>query len=242
MNVDVIVAGSTAAARAAQQATATIPILCFTMGDAVGEGLVASLARPGGNVTGFTVLGPELVPKGIELLKEAAPRTSRVAALWYPGSFTEHTAAEMLEGAEAAARELRMDFGVVSVNRSDDLDTAFSTMVKDHTDALIILPSPLSLFERRRVADLATRYRLPAIFWDRVFVEVGGLLSYGVNFTDQFRRGALYVDKVLKGTKPNDLPVRQFTKFELVINLKTAKELGLTIPPSLLARADEVIE
>jgi putative ABC transport system substrate-binding protein len=135
-----------------------------------------------------------------------------------------------------------MDFGVLSLNRSEDLDTAFSSMVKDRADALIVLPSPLSLFERRRMADLATQYRLPAIFWDRVFVEVGGLLSYGVNFTDQFRRGALYVDKILRGTKPNDLPVQQPTKFELVINLKTAQALGITVPPTLLARADEVIE
>jgi putative tryptophan/tyrosine transport system substrate-binding protein len=242
MNVDVIVTGSTAAARAAQQATATIPVLCFTMADAVGEGLVASLARPGRNVTGLTILGPELVPKGLELLKEAAPRTARVAALSYPGAYTERTATEMLEGAEAAARKLGMDLRVVSAKPSEDIEIVFSTMVKDRADALIVLPSPHSLFERRRTAALAIQHQLPALFWDRAFVEVGGLLSYGVNFADQFRRGAVYVDKVLKGTKPNDLPVQQPTKFALVINLETAKALGLTVPPSLLARADEVIE
>ena len=227
LKVDVIVAASTAAARAAQQATTTIPVLCFLMGDPIGEQLVTSLARPGGNVTGFTVLAPELVPKCLALLKEALPRVSRVAALWQPGTFTERTAGNILQSAEAAARTLGIELRPVSVRDAKDLDRAFATMATERADALLVLPGPLSFGERQRIVDLPALHRLPSMSWNRVFVEGGGFLSYGVNYNNQVRRGATYVDKILKGAKPADLPVEQPTKFELVLNLKTAKTLGL---------------
>ena len=212
------------------------------MGDPIGEQLVTSLARPGGNVTGFTVLAPELVPKCLALLKEAMPKVSRVAALWQPDTFTERTTGNILQSAEAAAGTFGIELQLVSVPSAKDLDAAFTTMVTGRADALLVLPGPLSFAERQRIADLAALHRLPSVSWNRVFVEVGGLLSYGVNYNNQVRRGATYVDKILKGAKPADLPVEQPTKFELLLNLKIARSLGLEIPASLLARADEVIE
>ena len=187
LKVDVIVAFSTAAARAAQQATTTIPILCFLMGDPIGEQLVTSLARPGGNVTGFTVLAPELVPKCLALLKEAMPKVSRVAALWQPDTFTERTTGNILQSAEAAAGTFGIELQLVSVPSAKDLDGAFTTMVTGRADALLVLPGPLSFAERQRIADLAALHRLPSVSWNRVFVEVGGLLSYGVNYNNQVR-------------------------------------------------------
>ncbi len=242
LKVDLIVAGSTPQARAAQQATKTIPIVAGVMGDPVGDGLVASLSRPGGNITGLTFLGPELVPKRLELLKEALPRVSRVAALWHPGAFSDRTTADMLKQTEAAARTLGVQLQLVGVRGSDEFDRAFSTMVNERADALIVFPSPMLFNERRRIVDLTAKRRLPAMYNAREYAALGGLMAYGASITDLTRRSATYVDRILKGAKPGDLPIEQPTKFELVINLKTAKALGLTIPPSLLQRADEVMQ
>jgi putative ABC transport system substrate-binding protein len=242
LNVHLIVAANTPMARAAQQATSTIPIIAAVMGDPVGDGLVASLARPGGNITGLTFLGPELVPKRLELLKEALPRVSRVVALWHPGAFSEHTTREMLKDTEAAARTLGVQLRLAGVERPDELDRAFSGISTERADAIIVLPSPMLFYERKRVVDLAAKHRLPSMYSAKEFVEFGGLMAYGASISDLVRRGAAYVDKILKGAKPADLPVEQPTKFELVINLRTAKALGLKIPQSLLQRADGVIQ
>ena len=242
LKVDLIVAPNTPAARAAQQATTTIPIVASAMSDPVGDGLVASLARPGGNITGLTFLGPELVPKLLGLLREALPKVTRVAALWTPGELGKPTTRDMLKRTEAAARALGVQLQLVGVRGPDELDRAFSTMTKERAEALLVFPSPLLYAERRRIVDLVTTHRLPSMFNAREQVELGGLIGYGASITDLLRRGATLVDKILKGAKPGDLPVEQATKYELVINLKTAKALGLTIPPSLLQRADQVIE
>jgi ABC-type uncharacterized transport system substrate-binding protein len=242
LKVDVIVASNTPAARAVQQATTTIPIVVPVMGDPVGDGLVASLARPGGNITGLTFLGPELVPKRLALLKQALPSASRVAALWHPGAYGERTMSDMMKEAEAAARTLSVQLSLVAVPGPDELDRAFSTIGAERVDALIVFPSPMLFLERRRIVDLAAKHRLPSMAMGREFVELGGLMSYGANITDLSRRSATYVDKILKGAKPADLPVEQPTKFELLVNLKTARELGLSIPREFLLLADEVIE
>jgi putative ABC transport system substrate-binding protein len=242
LQVDLIVAPNTLAARAAQQATTTIPIVAVVMGDPVGDGLVASLARPGGNITGTTFLGPELVAKRLELLKEALPRVSRVAALWHPGAYAERTTRTMGQATEAAARTLGVHLQLVEVQDPDELDRAFATMTKEHADALIVLPSPMLYTERRHLVDLAARHRLPAMYQAREIVELGGLIAYGASIPELWRRAATYVDKILKGAKPADLPVEQPTTFELAINLKTAQALGITIPSRLLFQADRVIQ
>jgi putative tryptophan/tyrosine transport system substrate-binding protein len=235
---EVIVAQGTPAARAAQQATSTVPIVTPVMGDPVGDGFVASLARPGGNITGLTFLGPELVAKRLELLKEALPRVSRIAALWHPGAYAERTTSAMLQETEAAARTLGVQLQRVEVRGPDELDRAFSTMTRERAEALIVLPSAMLYNERRRLVDLAARHRLPAMYQAREIVELGGLIAYGASIPDLIRRSATHVDKILKGAKPADLPVEQPTKFELVINLKTAQALGLTVAPALLFQAD----
>jgi putative ABC transport system substrate-binding protein len=242
LKVDLIVAAGTPVARAVQQATTVIPIVAQAMGDPVGDQLVASLARPGGNVTGSTFLGPELIPKRLALLKEALPTVSRVAALWHPGAFGEPTTKRMLNEAEAAARTQGLRLELVGVRGPDEFDRAFSTMTRQRAEAVIVFPSPMFFNERQRLANLAAKYRLPSMYNAKEFVELGGLITYGASIIDLNRRAATYVDRILKGAKPGDLPVEQPTKFELVINLKTAKALGLTIPPSLLLRADQVIE
>jgi putative tryptophan/tyrosine transport system substrate-binding protein len=239
---EVIVAQGTPAARAAQQATSTVPIVTPVMGDPVGDGLVASLARPGGNITGLTFLGPELVAKRLELLKEALPRASRIVALWHPGAYAERTTSAMVQETEAAARTLGVQLQLVDVRGPDEFERAFSTMTSARAEALLVFPSAMLFNERRRLVDLAARYRLPAIYQLREFVELGGLMAYGASITDLVRRSATYVDKILKGATPADLPVEQPTTFELVINLKTAEALGLTIPPILLLQADKVIQ
>jgi putative ABC transport system substrate-binding protein len=240
--VDLIIAGNTAAVRAARQATTTIPIVCFNLGDPVREGFVASLARPGDNVTGFSILAPELVPKQLALLKEAAPATARIAGLLQPGVLLERTAAEMLERAQGAARLLGVEFAVLPVASPADIDGAFEQMEMEQRDALLILPSPLSLVERQRIMERALRQRLPSVGWIREFVQAGGLLSYGANFKDHYRRGAGYVDRLLKGASIAELPVQQPTTFELVIHAGTARALGLALSPTLLALADEILE
>jgi putative ABC transport system substrate-binding protein len=242
LKVDVIVAPPTVAVLAAKQATKTIPIVFAVAADPVGSGLVTSLARPGGNVTGLSFLAPELVGKGLELLTLAVPGVSRVAALWQPGASGERTDKDLLKAAEVAARALGVRLQFVEARGPTDFDRAFSDMTRARVGALTVLGSNMFLTERRRLVDLAAKNRLRAVYPQREFVDAGGLMAYGSNVADLFRRAATYVDKILKGTKPADLPVEQPTKFELVINLKTAKALGLTIPPSLLARADEIIQ
>jgi putative tryptophan/tyrosine transport system substrate-binding protein len=239
---DLIVASNTPAARAAKQATGTIPIVVAVMGDPVGDGLVVSLARPAGNITGMTFLGPELATKRLELLKQALPAMSHVAALWHPGAYGESTMKEMLRAIEAGADALSLQLQFVEVQGANDFERAFQAMTGERADALIVLPSPMLFSERRHIVDLATQHKLPSIAMAREFVELGGLMSYGASLRNLFRRAGIYVDKILKGSRPADLPVQQPTQFELVINLKTAKTLGIEVPPTLLARADEVIE
>jgi putative ABC transport system substrate-binding protein len=242
LKVDVIVAQGTPHALAAKQVTRTIPIVFATAADAVGSGLVTSLARPGGNVTGLSFVGPGLVGKRLELLKQAVPGVSRVAVLWQPGYQNERTEKDLLKGAEVAARALGVRLQVVEARGPADFDRAFSDMARARAGALTVLFSSTFFNERRRLVDLAAKNHLPAVYVSRDFVDAGGLMSYGPNLADMFRRAATYVDRILKGAKPADLPVEQPTKFDLVINLKTTKALGLTIPPSLLQRADEVIQ
>jgi putative ABC transport system substrate-binding protein len=237
--VDVIVAGSAPAPEAAQRATSTIPIVMAIHVDPVGSGLVASLAKPGKNVTGVSTLGPELVGKRLQLLKEAVPGISRVAVLSNP---TDTTQALLLRDARVAARSLKVHLQVLEARAPSDLAGAFSAMTKERAGGVIIITSSMFYDQRTRIAELAARSRLPAIYSVKDYAEAGGLMAYGVNLGESFRRAATYVDKILKGARPADLPVEQPTKFDLVINLKTAKALGLTIPLSLLLRADQVIE
>jgi len=236
------VAGSTAAALAAKQATRTLPIVLTAAPDPVTDGLVTSLARPGGNVTGLSSLAPELVGKGLELLTQAVPGVGRVAVLWQPGGLGERTERDMLKAADVAARALGVRLQVVEARGPADFNRAFSDMTRARAGALTVLTSSVLFGERRRLVDLAAKNRLPAVYPWREAVDAGGLMSYGANTADLFRRAATYVDKILKGAKPADLPVEQPTKFELVINLRAAKALGLTIPPSVLGRADEIIQ
>jgi ABC-type uncharacterized transport system substrate-binding protein len=245
LKVDVIVteAGNTVAPLAAKQATRTLPIVFVAAGDPVGSGLVTSLARPGGNVTGLSNITVDLVGKRLELLTQAVRGVGQVAVLWLPGVYGERTEKEMLAGAEAAARGLGVRLQFVEASRDPgDLDRAFSDITRARAGGLTLLPSNLLFRERRRLVDLAARHRLPTVYPWRDAVDAGGLMCYGASLTDSSRRAATYVDKILKGAKPGDLPVEQPTKFELVINLKTAKALGLTIPQSVLLRADHVIE
>jgi ABC-type uncharacterized transport system substrate-binding protein len=242
VGVDLIVAPNTPAARAARQATTTTPIVVAAMGNPVADGLVSNLARPGGNVTGLTFLGPELTSKRLRLLKDALSNLSRVAALWHRDAYGARTMNEMLETTDVAARALRLQLQPVGVRGPVELDGAFFAMIRQDAEGVLVFPSSVFYVERRRIADLALRYRLPSMFVDREFVQVGGLIAYGASLADLFRRSATYVDKILKGAKPADLPVEQSTKFDLAINLKTASALGLTVPQMLLATADEVIE
>jgi putative ABC transport system substrate-binding protein len=242
LKVDVIVAPSTVAALAARQATRTLPIVFAGAVDPVTDGLVTSFARPGGNVTGLSNLALGLSGKNLELLKQAVPGIGRIAVLWQPGGSGERTEKDMLKEAEVAARALGVRLQVVEARGPADLDRAFSDMTRARAGALTVVGSPLFVNERRRLADLAARNRLPAVYPGRLYVDAGGLMSYGTNLADLLRRAATYVDKILKGAKPADLPVEQPTKFELVINLKAAKAIGLTIPPAVLAQADAVVQ
>jgi putative ABC transport system substrate-binding protein len=241
LKVDVIVAPGTPQALAAKKATSTIPIVFVGATDPVTDGLVTSLARPGGNATGSSNFAAELVGKRLELLKQAVPGISRVAVLWQPGAVPERAEKDMLKEADVAARALGVRPHFVEARGPDDVDRALSDMTRARADALTVLPSAMFVSERRRLVDLAAKNRLPAVYGSREFVDAGGLMSYGPNIADLNRRAATYVDKILKGAKPADLPVERPTKFDLVINLQTAKVLGLTIPPALLGRADEVI-
>ena len=243
LKVDVIVTGGgSLGAMAAKHATTTLPIVFGAVGDPVGEGLVTSLSRPGGNVTGLSVQSPELLSKSLELLKQAVPRASRVAVLVKPDAMPESALRQRLDAADVAARGMGMRLLVVEARTAENLDRAFSDATKVRANALTVLVTPLFDSHRRRIVDLAARHRLPAVYSFRPYVDAGGLMSYGPDIADLFRRAAVYVDKILKSARPGDLPIEQPTKFELVINLKTAKALRLTIPPSLLQRADQVIE
>jgi len=242
LRVEVIVALTTPAAQAAKRATGTIPIVFAGAGDPVTSGLVRSLARPGGNVTGLSSLNPELVGKCLQQLKQAVPGVSRVAVLWHPGGLGERLEKDMLNEAESAAPAVGIRLQIVKAREIAEFDRAFRDITEANADALTVLPSIMFNSEAKRLADLAIKNRLPAVFQFREYVDAGGLMAYGASLADLTRRSATYVDKILKGAKPAELPVEQPTKFELVINLKTVKALGLTIPPSVLARADEVIQ
>jgi ABC-type uncharacterized transport system substrate-binding protein len=236
--VDVLLVTLTPAALAAKQATTTIPIVTMGVGDPVASGLVASLARPGGNVTGVTSVSPDLVGKQLELLKDVLPTVSRVAVLWDPAN-PGH--ALQVSAAEVAARLLGVQLHRVEARGPEAFDRAFAAITHAHAGALLVLGGNIAFDHRRRLAELATTHRLPTVHNVRPFVEAGGLMAYGPRTRDLRRRAAVYVDKILKGAKPADLPVEQPTAFELVINLKTAEALGLTIPPTLLFQADELI-
>jgi ABC-type uncharacterized transport system substrate-binding protein len=240
LEVKLIFTETTPAARAAKGATTTLPIVFNPVADPVGDGLVAGLARPGGNVTGLTQMASELSGKRLELFKQALPRLSRVGILAH--LYSERIVRIMLEETEVAARAAGVHAERVEVQGPTDLDKRFVTMSRERVNGLIVLPSPMFLSERRHIVDLAAKNKLPTMFFLREFAEAGGLISYGPNFPELWRRAATYVAKILEGAKPGDLPIEQPTRFELVVNLKTAKALGLTIPQSVLVRADEVIQ
>ena len=239
LKVDVIVTAGPMDTRAAKEATSTMPIVMTWDQDPVGNGLVASLARPGGNITGLSSLAPEISGKQLEMLKELVPKLSRVAFL---GNSTEPGNTQALRETEATARSYGMQLQYYDVRVSKDIETAIRAASSARAQAILVMTSPVTFTPRGRVVALAAEHRLPAIYHRRQFVEGGGLMSYGVSQEDLDRRAATYVDRILKGAKPADLPVEQPAKFELIINLKTAKALALTIPPSLLVRADSVIE
>jgi ABC-type uncharacterized transport system substrate-binding protein len=238
LNVDVIVTSATPSVLAAKKATSTIPIVFVSVTDPVASGLVASLARPGGNITGLTILAPELSGKRLELLKEAAPNVTRVAFLWNSANPAQ---APQWREAQTAAPALGLQLQSLEVRRSDDFDSAFEAALRERAQALIASPEPLINTHLKRIVEFTAKNRLPAMYAGPEVVDAGGLMSYAPDYTAQYRRAATYVDKILKGAKPTDLPVEQPTKFEFIINLKAAKQIGLTIPPNLLARADRVI-
>jgi len=238
LKVDVIVTSGPSVTRAVKEATTTIPIVMGFDTDPVGNGFVASLARPGGNITGLSVVSPELSGKQLELLKEIVPKLSRVAVL---GTSTNPGNSQALKETELAAGAYTVQLQNLDVLSPKDIETAFRDASKGRAGAVLVLASPIIESHRTQIADLAAKNRLPAIYYAPEFVEAGGLMSYGTSFADLFRRAATYVDKILKGAKPGDLPVEQPKKFEFIINLKTAKQIGLTIPPNVLARADKVI-
>ena len=240
LKLDVILAGNDAAIAPVKRETRTIPIVMAFSTDPVGTGFVASLARPGGNITGLSNVSAELSGKRLELLKEVVPGLSRVAFLWNPDVRGNLLAFKEME---AAARSLRLELQSVEISRAEDLEQAFSAVTSQRAQALVVaVGNPVVVATQGQIASFAQRNRLPSMSGVRGYVDAGGLMSYGPSVTDMFRRAALYVDKILKGAKPADLPVEQPTKFELVINLKTAKAIGLTMPPSLLLRADQVIQ
>jgi putative ABC transport system substrate-binding protein len=238
LKVDVIVTETTPAAQAAKKATTAIPIVMALSGDAVGVGLVASLARPGANITGLTFIGPDVSGKWVELLKEMSPKTSRLAYLAHPDLPPEIL---VFKAMQPVAQGLGMTIKLVEARSQNDFKHAFSEMKQARVNGLVVSPGIIYVQNRKLIVDFTAQQRLPTIYGRSDFVDAGGLASYGSSFSDLYRRAAVYVDKILKGTKPADLPVEQPTKFELVINLKTAKQIGLTIPPNVLARADRVI-
>ncbi|MBI4529522.1 MAG: ABC transporter substrate-binding protein [Deltaproteobacteria bacterium] len=239
LKVDVIVTGGPTATRPAKEATSTIPIVMGFDNDPVGAGFVVSLARPGKHITGLSTLHPELSGKQLELLKEIIPKVSRVAVL---GNWSQPGNVEALREVKLAAEVLDLHLQHLEIRASKDIDVVFTEARKGRAGALLVLANPMIIFQQVHFIQLVAKNRLPAVYSQPEFVDAGGLMSYTANFADLFRRAAIYVDKILKGAKPADLPVEQPTKFELVINLKTAKQIGLTIPPNVLARADKVIK
>ncbi len=239
LKVDVIVTYAPPAIQAAKQATATIPIVMAGIVDPVATGFVASLARPGGNITGLSLMAPDLVGKQLEMLKGIVPKVSRIALLGNP---TNTGNAPQVRYAQDAARALKVQLQPLEASSSSEIDSAFAAMTRERAGAVIVLVDAMFSDQRNRIADLAVKRRLPSVYGLPEHAEAGGLMFYGGDDRDRFRRAAIYVDRILKGAKPADLPVEQPTRFELVINLKTAKALGLTIPPALLQRADQVIQ
>jgi putative ABC transport system substrate-binding protein len=240
LQLDVIVAVVTQASLAAKNATSTIPIIMMAVGDPVGARLVSSLARPGGNVTGTSGMAVEVAGKSLELLQQVAPKIYRVTVLWNPANAVFQ--ALMMKATEEAARSMDIQLQVLAARDVKEIDRAFAAMTRGRAEALLVLTDPVFVVQHSRIAAFAARHRLPSASGARGYAEDGGLISYGPDFFALGRRTATYVDRILKGARPNDLPIEQATKFELAINLKTAKALGLTIPPSLLQRADQVIE
>jgi len=239
LKADIIVTQSTPGVRAAQRATTTIPIVMIAIGDPVGSGLVKSLARPGGNITGLSNIATDISPKMLELLKAAVPKLSRITVMVNPANANH---AITLKNIQAAAEQISLKTSPVEARTPGDIESAFAAMARQRPDAVVVLGDPLFRLQARQIAELALRYKLPSASSNRGMAEGGVLLSYGANITDSYRRAASYVDKILKGAKPAELPVEQPTKLELVINRKTAKALGITISKELLFRADEVIE
>jgi putative tryptophan/tyrosine transport system substrate-binding protein len=238
LKVDLIVVGGLSGARAAQKATKSIPIVIAAGGDPVGSGLVASLARPGGNITGNSTLSQELNAKRLELIKEVLPKASRVAVLWNP---TGAASVATFKEAEAVAPSLRLALTSLEVKKREDLEPAFEKISPRRADAILVVQNPI-VSSNMTIVKLAAKHRMPASYWEREFVEAGGFMSYGADYAALYRRAAVFADKILKGAKPSDLPVEQPTKFELLFNLKTAKQIGVSIPPHSLARADKVIK
>jgi putative ABC transport system substrate-binding protein len=239
LKVDVIVAPTSIYTGAAKRATGTIPIVFASHADPIGSGHVTSLARPGGNITGFTIMMSETTAKSLELFKEVVPGLAHVAVIWDPATPSHRPG---LQAVEATSRALGLRLQALAVPNATEFDSAFSAMVQEQADGVVVLSTPLFMGGAKRLAELAIKHKLPTMFGPREHVEAGGMLSYSPDRADLYRRAATYVDKILKGAKPAELPVQQPTKFEFVINLKTANTLGITIPPTLLARADEVIE
>jgi putative ABC transport system substrate-binding protein len=239
MKVDVIVASSNSAIIALKQATSTIPVVMTTVSDPIGAGFIQSLGRPGGNITGLTVIGEDLSGKRLELLKEINPKITRVAVL---RNLTIPTHAVLWKETQDAATSLGLRLIALDIRGPEDIEAAFRAMVKERSEAFMVLPEPITTTHRQKIVDLAAKNRLPGMYPFGDFVEAGGLIYYGPNRTEIWRRSAFYVDKILKGAKPADLPVEQPKKFEFIINLKAAKQIGLTIPPNVLARADKVIK
>ncbi len=239
LKVDVIVTAAPPAPEAARQATSTIPIVVAVTGDPVAEGLVASLARPGGNITGLATMAPELAGKGLELLKEVVPKVSRVAVLQNPSN---HGHPPQLRQAEGVARALGVQLHILQARTPPEIEAAFAAMPRQRAGGVLVLLDSLFFAQRAQIAALAAKRRLPAVYGNREYAEAGGLMAYGLNVPLNYRRAATYVDKILKGAKPADLPVEQPMRFEFVINMKTAKALGLTFPQTILVRADQVIQ
>jgi putative ABC transport system substrate-binding protein len=237
--VDVILAGSSPGVLAAQRATGTIPIVMVTTGDPVADGIVKSLARPGGNVTGVTAIGQALNTKRLELIKEAVPGARRVGVIMNPEAFYTP---RLLDDRQNAARSLALDVRLFEVREPANLEAAFAAARTERMDALLVQTTAFFITHRKRIVELAARSRVPAVYGEREFVDAGGLMFYGAGLGDMYRDAAVYVDKILKGAKPADLPIEQPSKLELIINVKAAKALGITIPPSVLARADRIVE
>ena len=242
LRCDVIIAIATGAARAAQRATTTIPIVVGSVGDPIGDGLAASLSHPGGNITGTTFLGPELVSKRFDMLKQLLPAASRIGVLWNPKAFSDQTTAAMVDQATKAARALNLRLHYIDVPSLEAFESAFAEAAKEHSDAVFQFPNTTFFVNRKHLVDVAAQFQLPVMYNAKEFVEVGGLIGYGSSPLALNRKTVIFVDRILKGAKPADLPIEQPTSFDLAINLKTAAALGLTVPQLLLAQADEVLE